>query len=92
MEIEQNPNRTRTHIFSQTNRTEPNCQTGRTEQNLNFMEWVLFPALLSRDVTSASSLPVFRRSQKNLLFSAVTHNFIHRESRNKYNTNKTMKK
>ena len=79
MEIEQNPNRTRTHIFSQTNRTEPNCQTGRTEQNLNFMEWVLFPALLSRDVTSASSLPipipipVFRRSQKKLtLFSSHT--------------------
>jgi len=57
MGIEQNPNRTRSHIFSQTNRTEwtrtvwqiepePNCHTGRTEQNPNFMHWVRFTSLL----------------------------------------------
>jgi len=53
MGIEQNPNQIRTHIFSQTNKTEqtkpnepelfwktelePNCQTGRTEQNPNLI-------------------------------------------------------
>ena len=60
MGIEQNPNTTRTHVFSQTSqteltrtvptdrtRTEPNCETSRTEHNLNFTQWVRFPSLLA---------------------------------------------
>jgi len=53
---EQNAKQTRTYIFSQTHGTEwtrtvwqtepePNCQTGRTEQNPNFMQWVRFTSL-----------------------------------------------
>ena len=58
-------NWTRTHIFSQMNQTErtrtvwqtkpePNRQTGRTEQNPNFMQWVWFPFLTLMQRTSFS--------------------------------------
>jgi len=33
--------------------TEPNCQTGQTKQNLNFMQWVRFTSLV--DVSDSES-------------------------------------
>jgi len=52
--------------FSKTNRTQtvwqtkPNCQTGQTEQNPNFMQWVRCPSLVpSQTITTTTSCTRF---------------------------------